>query len=72
MSNAAKLSRILHIWMETTEPHRFIWKTIISVIEGPLINDRRLANEICDYLAKGKFLAYKSIYTQFVCSLAIQ
>ena len=71
-SNIVKLSKILQIWMVTTEPHRLTWKTIISVIEGEWINNRRLANEIYDYLAKGKFLAYKSIYTQFACSLAIQ
>lgn len=63
MSNFDKLYQTLRIWMQTTEPHLLTWKTIISVIEGPLINSRDLADKICDYLTKGKFLAYKSVYT---------
>ena len=71
-SSHRRLLQVLEIWMTTTESHLITWKTIISVIEGPLINNRRLADEIYDYLTKGKFLAYKSIYTQFACSFAIQ
>ena len=72
MPNRVKLSETLKLWMTTTEPHLLTWKTVISVIEGPLINNRRLAIEICHYLTKGKSLAYKSVYNKFACTLAIQ
>ena len=55
MSNEIKLSKVLQMWMETSESHLITWKTIISVIEGPLINNRSLAESIYDFLSKGKF-----------------
>ena len=56
MSNGIKLAKVLQWWMETSESHLITWKTIISVIEGPLINNRSLAESIYDFLSKGKFL----------------
>ena len=57
MSNVDKVSLILQSWMDNTESHLITWKTIISVIEGPLIENISLAEQIYDYLTKGKFPA---------------
>ena len=56
MSDGIRLLRVLEIWMQTSEPHLITWKTIISVIEGPLIKNRSLADVIYDFLLKRKFL----------------
>ena len=44
-----KLFHIIHTWL-TTQPSPVTWETVISAIEGNVINNLLKANEICDHL----------------------
>ena len=52
-SNAVKLSEVIHSWLTTTESS---WETVIDAIKGPIVNHVIKANEIHQYLAKGKLI----------------
>ena len=53
-SNILKLSRVLQSWMTTQSSSPVTWETIISAIEGPIVNDKRKADEIRQHLGKQK------------------
>ena len=44
-----KLSEVIAKWMET-ESSPVTWETVISAIEGPIVNNKQKAKEIRDYL----------------------
>ena len=46
-----KLSNVIRKWMYS-QSSPVIWKTVISTIEGPIVNDKRKADKIRDYLGK--------------------
>ena len=46
-----KLSNVIRNWMDS-QSSPVIWKTLISAIEGPIVNNKRKADEIRDYLGK--------------------
>ena len=48
-SNIVKLSQVLQYWMDT-QFSPVTWEKIISAIEGPIVNNKRKAKEICQYL----------------------
>ena len=52
VSNDNKLSKILLNWRETNSSP-FTWRTLIDALNGPIINNRRKAKEIWDYLQNG-------------------
>ena len=49
-SNIVKLAQVVNSWI-TTESCPVTWKTVIDAIEGPLINNKQVANTIRKHLA---------------------
>ena len=52
-SSYGKLSKVVYNFL-TTKPSPVSWETVISAIEGPIINNQAKANEIRQYLSIGK------------------
>ena len=52
VSDNNKLSKILLNWRNTNSSP-FTWRTLIDALNGPVINNRRKAKEIWDYLQNG-------------------
>ena len=48
---STKLSNVIRNWMDS-QSSPVTWKTVISAIEGPIVNKKRKADEIRDYLGK--------------------
>ena len=46
-----KLSEVIRKWM-VSQSSPVTWKTVISAIEGPIVSNKRKADEIRDYLGK--------------------
>ena len=44
-----KLSQVLALWIDS-ESTPVSWETLISAIEGPIVNNKQKAKEIRDYL----------------------
>ena len=44
-----KLSQVLTLWINS-ESSPVSWETLISAIEGPIVNNKKTAKKICDYL----------------------
>ena len=69
-SNAIKLSEVIHSWLTTTESRLVTWETLIDAIKGPIVKHIRKANEIHQYLTKGKLInIYRCSQGICVCSL---
>ena len=49
IDKTVKLSRVIAKWMET-ESTPVSWETLISAIEGPIVNNKQKAEEIRNYL----------------------
>ena len=49
IDKTVKLSRVIAKWMKT-ESTPVSWETLISAIEGPIVNNKQKAKEIRDYL----------------------
>ena len=50
-----KLSKVIYNWKTTTESNLVTWETVIaSLEEGRIINNKRVASKIREYLTKGK------------------
>ena len=47
--NKVKLSHVIHTW-QTSQPSPVTWKTVISAIEGRIVDNLAKANEIRDHL----------------------
>ena len=63
-SDSGKLNEVLTIWKSIADPHLFTWETLIAAIEGPIVNNKRKADEIRQYLHFSKFKL--SVYTYVV------
>ena len=48
-SNTIKLSEVIDLWAQS-QTSTFSWETLISAIEGPIINNKKKAEEIRNYL----------------------
>ena len=59
-SDNVKLSKVITEWIDTM-PSPVTWETIISVVEGPIVNNQRKANDIRQHLAIGKSISIESI-----------
>ena len=44
-----KLHHVISEWMKNAQS--VTWETVINATEGPIVNDKNKANEICKYLA---------------------
>ena len=51
--NVIKLNEILQIWI-TTKSSPVTWDTVIAAMKGRLVNNVQKAEEIIEYLTKGK------------------
>ena len=49
-SNIVKLDEVIHSWITTTESHLVTWETVIDAIEGSIVNNKQVANAICEHL----------------------
>ena len=47
--NKVKLIQVIHTW-QTSQPSPVTWETVISAIEGRIVNNLAKANEIRDHL----------------------
>ena len=47
--NKAKLSEVLQVWIDRKK-REVSWKTIITVVRDPPLNNEKVANEICCFL----------------------
>ena len=48
-ANKVKLGEVIHIW-QISQASPFTWETVISVIEGRIVNNLAKANDIRDHL----------------------
>ena len=48
-TNVTKLSKVIECWI-STQSSSVTWETVISVIEGPIVNNKTKANEIRKHL----------------------
>ena len=46
---STNLSKVISKWMDS-QPSPVTWKTVISAIEGPFVDNKRKADEIRNYL----------------------
>ena len=51
--NIIKLNQILQSWI-TTKSSPVTWDTVITAMKGPFVNNVQKAEEIIEYLTKGK------------------
>ena len=49
ISDDLKLASVIETWIKT-EPSPVTWQTLIDGIDGPLLNQKKKAKEIRDYL----------------------
>ena len=48
---STNLSKVISKWM-VSQPSPVTWKTVISAIEGPIVDNKKKADEIRNYLGK--------------------
>ena len=49
--NTRKLSDVLQVW-KNRKTCEYSWRKIITVIDNPPVEEKRVADEICDFLAR--------------------
>ena len=49
-SNTVKLSKVIDAWINT---NKATWDKVISAIGGPIVDNKKKADEIHDHLTKG-------------------
>lgn len=50
VSNTVKLSEVINSWVTTESTSPVTWETVISAIEGPVVDNKQRAIEIKEYL----------------------
>ena len=50
MSDIQKFFNVIQIWLDTFDSPT--WAVLLGVIEGPVVQNRRMAKEIREYLSK--------------------
>ena len=54
LSNTYKLDQVIESWLTTTESHLVTWEAAIIAVEGPIVNNVKVATVIREYLTRGK------------------
>ena len=54
--NYYKLNDVLDSW-KLYQPSPVTWETVISAVEGPIVNNKRKANEIREHLGICKYMS---------------
>ena len=49
ITNTIRLSRVIALWIQS-ESSTVSWETLISAIEGPIVNNKKKANEMRNFL----------------------
>ena len=49
-----KLCKVVNKWITSGDRSLITWETVISAIEGPFVNNKKKADEICEYLGLTK------------------
>ena len=57
-SDVIKLSIVIDSWLTSTRPSLVTWETVITAIQGPIVNHVEKANEINQHLTKGNFMCH--------------
>ena len=52
ISNTIRLSQVIALWIQSESSSPVSWETLISAIEGPIINNKMKAEEIRNFLYK--------------------
>lgn len=63
ISNCATLNDTLQLWLDGNGKYSPVtWITVMEAVEGPIVNNKRIFEEIVDYLNKDeifqKYMAY--------------
>ena len=53
--NTRKLSDVLQVWIDR-KTCEFSWRMILTVINNPPVEKKRVADEICDFLARPEIM----------------
>ena len=48
--NIVKLDQVLQTWINRTDQYLVTWETVLTAIEGPIINNKNKANQIHQFL----------------------
>ena len=49
-TDTVKLSEVINTWITTESISPVTWETVISAIEGPVVNNKKIAMDIREYL----------------------
>ena len=55
-SDVIKLSIVIDSWLTSTRPSLVTWETVITAIQGPIVNHVEKTNEIKQHLTKGNYI----------------
>ena len=69
-NDEAKFKKVINIW-EDTKSSPDTWETIITAAESPIINNKRIADEIRQYLQFSKLLLLSNEVVLLILSLSI-
>ena len=50
ISNTIRLSRVIALWIQSESSSPVSWETLISAVEGPIVNNKKKAEEIRNFL----------------------
>ena len=65
MSNIKKVFEVINKWNDT-QSSPSTWATVISCMEGPIVNNKRKADEIRQYLSNKSNYYLILIYKQMI------
>ena len=69
-NNYTKLEKVVSIW-EETKSSPDTWETMITTVESPIINNKEIADKICQYLQFSKLLLLSNEVVLLILSLSI-
>ena len=49
-SNTYKLDQVIQTWIDSTDQYLVTWETVLTAIEGPIIDNKNKASQICKFL----------------------
>lgn len=54
--NMYKLEQVIETWINTTDENLVTWAIVLTAIEGSIINNRKKASEIRQFLMEGMYM----------------